>query len=179
MRKITVFGILFLVLALLASISTIEPALCKPDQKISATATLSFPTVTQPERIINTNGDVRQVFGVTKTFRVDLTLDEEFAGETSFTGGARVVIDFTSNFKTSEIVYHGVSVVWTFQDGTFEGVMQAKQRFDPSDASVIYEETLVLHGSGIFKGCTLKLSNTNNQPYTGLLLAPAAPASAQ
>jgi hypothetical protein len=174
LRKITIVGTLILVLALLASISTIQPALSKPAQKISATVTLNFPTVTQPERTIDTNGDIRQVFGVKKTFVVDITLDEQFNGETTFTGGAILVLDFTTNFKTGDIVYHNASVVWTFDDGSFNGVMQARQRFDPSSSSVIYEESLVLQGSGSFKGCTLKLSQTNNQPYTGLLMVPAS-----
>ena len=174
MRKVTIVGTLILLLALSALVSTIEPALSKPEQKISATATLRFPTVTQPQRTIDTNGEIRQVFEVKKTFSVLLSLDEQFAGETSFTGDAIVLLDFTSNFKTGEIMYHSTSLVWTFEDGSFEGVMQARQRVDPKDISMIYEESLVLQGSGVFKGCTLKLSQTNNQPYTGFLMVPAS-----
>lgn len=172
--KIGIVTTLILVLALLASLSAIEPALSKSEQKISVTATLRFPTVTQPERTIDTNGDIRHVFGVEKTFGVVLTLDEPFNGQTTFTGGVVIVLDFTSNLKTGNIVYHSTSLVWTFQGGSFEGVMQARQRIDPSSSSVIYQESLVLQGSGIFKGCTLKLSQTNNQPYTGLLLVSAS-----
>jgi hypothetical protein len=169
-----VFITLVLVLALLALISAVEPALCKPEQKISATATLRFPTVTQPERTINTNGEIRHVFGVQETFGVVLTLDEQFDGQTTFTGDVVVVLDFTANFKTGETVYHSTSLVWSFQGGSFEGMMQARQRIDLNSQSGIYEESVVLQGSGIFKGCTLKLSQTNNQPYTGLLFVSAS-----
>jgi hypothetical protein len=168
--KIKIIAALTLTLALLASISTLEPALSKPEQKISATADLRFPTVTQPERTINTNGEIRHVFGVRETFFVGLTLAEPFDGQTKFTGGVVRVLDFTTNFKTGNTVYHSTSLVWTLEGGSFEGMMQARQRLNSDNP---YEESLVMRGSGIFAGCTLKLSKINNQPYTGLLLVSA------
>lgn len=166
---------LLLALVMLASIVALDQALCKSEQKILATASLRFPTVSQPERTINTNGGIRHVFGVQKTFGVVLTLDEQFDGQTTFTGDVVVVLDFTTNFKTGETVYHSTYLVWTFQGGgSFEGMMQARQRIEINNPSGIYEESVMLQGLGIFKGCTLKLSQTNNQPYMGLLLVSAS-----
>ena len=173
MRTKTLTTLIF-ALALLASILLVEPVLCKPEQKISATATLMFPTVSQPERTIDTNGEIRHVFTVQKTFGVILTLDEQFGGQTTFIGDVVVVIDFTTNFKTGETVYHSKSIIWTFQEGSFEGKMQARHRINLNSPSGIYEESVMLQGLGIFKGCTLKLSQMNNQAYTGLILVSAS-----
>lgn len=172
--KVKLVATLILLLALLLPIFVIEPAFAISEQKIPATATLRFPTVTPAERVILTNGGIEHFFGTSMTFQVVLTLDEPFDGQTAFTGRVTKTYDFTTNSKTGSAVYHSTSLVWTFQGGSFAGILQARQRVDPSGLSLTYEESLVMQGSGIFKGCTLKLSQMNYQPYTGLLLVPAS-----
>lgn len=172
--KIKLVATLILLLALLVPSFLIDPAIAKSEQKIPAAATLRFPTVTPAERVIETNGGIQHFFGTSMSFLVDLTLDEPFDGQTSFTGIETKIYDFTTNSKTGNEVYHSISFVWTFDEGRFAGILQARTRVDKSGLSQVYEESLVLQGSGIFQGCTLKLSQMNNQPYTGLLLVSAS-----
>jgi hypothetical protein len=76
----------------------------------------------------------------------------------------------------TEVLIMG-KVVLTFTGGTFEGVIQRKIiGFPPDPPTIIpyFEDYLVLHGTGDFRGQTLKLSFAGTPPVIdeGVLIIP-------
>ena len=74
------------------------------------------------------------------------------------------ILDGTVNTKTGEAVFHYL-VIWTFEGGSFEGVMQSRLESYPQPYEY-YEIHCILKGTDAFKGQTLHLS------YEGSTIAP-------
>lgn len=142
---------------------------------MAAPATKSAVTVTSkpisaiPGEYMMTEGGILQVRGSQATYEITLNI----YAESPLVGTSTNVLDGRVNTKTGEAVFH-YDVIWTFEDGSFEGVMQSRLESYPQPYEY-YEIHCVLKGEGEFEGQTLKLTyegTTMNPVWTGFIIRP-------
>jgi hypothetical protein len=156
----------FLVLSLMMMLAMFAPAMAGPAEKLVVTAdTYNQVNDYTNMREIITDDSIIHRWGIIRTGDVDLTID----GET-IVGELYEVVDVVSNTKTNEVLTHFSPCVWSFVEGSFEGVKQAHFRRDP-DGNVIFTQHVIFQGTGIFEGCTLMMERPPiGGGYVGIML---------
>lgn len=163
-KKIFVITITILAIAML-----VTPVLAAPATKIEE-VTATADGIPTPSSIRTVSHDsIRHIKGTT-TGTVYLTIPGlgtlEGTWNSEWVTRSKISQDPTEALIASR-------VVWTFTGegttGTFEGVIQRK-----ITGGVYFEDNVILHGTGDFKGQTLKLSYEGNPPVIqeGYLIIP-------
>ena len=156
-------------ITLLAMVMLVTPALAAPAIKVEeVTATAAVVTTPSSIRTVS-HGSIRHVKG-TSAGTVYLTIPGlgtlEGTWNSEWVTRSKISQDPTEALIASR-------VVWAFTGegttGTFEGVIQRK-----ITGGSYFEDNVVLHGTGDFKGQTLKLSYEGTPPVIqeGYLIIP-------
>ena len=171
-KKILVIPILLLTFVLLSI-----PVMAKPATKIEEVTVTAVVTQTPNEgfpRLVS-HGTISHSKG-TSTGTVTITIPTEDPQNPIVLNG-----DWHGEFVTrgklsldpAEVLIRG-KLVWTFTGGTFEGIVQRIIIGYPPGPSSIFIDHAVLHGTGDFRGQTLKLSFEGTPPIIqeGILILP-------
>ena len=170
-KKVLLFAVAFVAVALLAT-----PVMAAPAQRIPVTLVLSNVGQDDFEKQWLTNGGIRHNIGGPRWGTALLTIEGQDPLEGTYLELANMII----NTKTGALITcdrEGKTVL-TFDDGSFEGKIH---HFITIDGGVIARRKHgVLQGSGVFEGCTLKLSQDwelgdGTPTYTGFLLVANPP----
>jgi hypothetical protein len=162
-------AIIFLFLALsMLSIAAV-PVFAEPAQKVSVIAQTFNQVNAAPEKIWTTNGNILHMQGVVRTGEVWLKVGEEPAIYGTMVESTQTVVDIS----TGMVISQNHKTIWTFADGSFEGVKIVKQETAGPTTILEMNQHAVLKGSGIYEGYTLMLSMEAPPfppTYTGTLL---------
>jgi hypothetical protein len=147
---------LFLLSAIvLLVLLTAMPVMADSPKTIPVTAkTYSQTEDHTNDRVLVTDDGIVHVWGTVRTGSVDLTID----GQPKITGTLREIVDLMKNPKAGIIVIQNRECVWTFAGGSFEGEKQTRMTIDENGKILTVEQHVVFQGSGIFEGCTMKLT---------------------
>lgn len=148
-------SIFVIVCVLLAFAALSTPVMAAPAEKIPATLNFGVPTpMGLPEKTWTTKGEVLQIRGIPTSYIIILTIQ----GEPSLIGVDTNILNAQHNLKTDVRILH-YDVVWTFSEGTFEGILTLKiQNNSLNPIFWYYSAHLVFQGTGAFNGETLMLS---------------------
>jgi hypothetical protein len=162
MKKI---AICFLLLALSTLLMAVAPVFAEPAQKIPITMVHAGSTVITETR--QTNGGIFHYEGI-RTGTCTLNIQ----GQAPLVGTYSESVHEVVNTKTGEVVIQNFAVL-TFAGGSFEGMKQNRVSSSGPTTITALDQHAVLHGTGIFEGQTLMVSQ-EAPPfppiYTGFLL---------